>query len=254
MAKEGGEDPPGGRPSAKHPKDGRAGMLGALCLAAQQGDSTPPSLPRLLPTLYLALFPLSLSFPHHRVTCPGAPRKVRGAPQGSSNAHQERVSSGNGDPWVELSQLCWSCSPRPHFPQMRISFMGPEVFPRQMLHLGSSPGTPAGKEHPSVRTGWQELAAGSFWGLSLERFKGSSWIATARNLPWRCLGYRGWNQGRPRAKQRPYQLCYHSDPRTSRVCKSPSMLHIWQPSTNDIQGGFTSAVKGNLSLHLTLCF
>lgn len=34
-------------------------------------------------------------------------------------------------------------SPRPHLPQMRISFLGPDVFPRQMLHLGSSPGTPA---------------------------------------------------------------------------------------------------------------
>lgn len=40
-------------------------------------------------------------------------------------------------------------SPSPHFPQMRISFMGPDVFPKQMLHLGSSPGMPAAGQ------GWQ---------------------------------------------------------------------------------------------------
>jgi hypothetical protein len=42
-------------------------------------------------------------------------------------------------------------SPRPHFPQMRISFIGPEVFPMQTSHLGSSPGTPAEKEVPSTQ-------------------------------------------------------------------------------------------------------
>lgn len=42
-----------------------------------------------------------------------------------------------------------SHSPRPHLPQMRISFSGPDVFPRQMLHLGSSPGTPAERKRPS---------------------------------------------------------------------------------------------------------
>lgn len=34
---------------------------------------------------------------------------------------------------------------------MRISFMGPDVFPRQMSHLGSSPGTPAEKEALSTQ-------------------------------------------------------------------------------------------------------
>lgn len=34
---------------------------------------------------------------------------------------------------------------------MRISFIGPDVFPRQMSHLGSSPGTPAEKEVLSTR-------------------------------------------------------------------------------------------------------
>lgn len=43
-------------------------------------------------------------------------------------------------------------SPSPHFPQMRISFMGPDVFPRQTLHLGSSPGTPAAGR---VRQSWK---------------------------------------------------------------------------------------------------
>ena len=52
--------------------------------------------------------------------------------------------AGAGDPQV------WSRLPRPHFPQMRISFRGPDVFPRQMLHLGSSPGTPAERKAPCV--------------------------------------------------------------------------------------------------------
>lgn len=51
------------------------------------------------------------------------------------------------------SAVCCSFthSPRPHFPQMRISFIGPEVFPMQTSHLGSSPGTPAEKEVPSTQ-------------------------------------------------------------------------------------------------------
>lgn len=68
--------------------------------------------------------------------------------------------AGNGDPQVwAFSMPCSSHSPRPHFPQMRISFSGPDVFPRQMLHLGSSPGTPAERKRPSrVRSGSQETA------------------------------------------------------------------------------------------------
>lgn len=51
-------------------------------------------------------------------------------------------------------------SPRPHFPQMRISFSGPDVFPRQMLHLGSSPGTPAERERETGALQGQVWLAG----------------------------------------------------------------------------------------------
>lgn len=60
---------------------------------------------------------------------------------------------------------CSPHSPKPHFPQMRISFSGPEVFPRQMLHLGSSPGTPAERERG------RPSGSGSAHSQDLEEFK-----------------------------------------------------------------------------------
>lgn len=93
-----------------------------------------------------------LHFPILLVTFPqGRRRHARDRRRNRKLARTTASAMWEGPTGQGLRSVLFTHSPRPHFPQMRISFIGPEVFPMQMSHLGSSPGTPAEKEAPSTQ-------------------------------------------------------------------------------------------------------
>ena len=134
---------------------------GPKCRKHARSDSSlcaPPLLP-ILSTPWgskapdFSPFPEAPALPQDHL--PGPPFPETGPsslnPAKRNRKPAEAPGIGRGEvpePAGDRDRQVWSHSPRPHFPQMRISFRGPDVFPRQMLHFGSSPGTPAERKGP----------------------------------------------------------------------------------------------------------